>query len=172
MQNDPIQLSSFVYLIKAYFHAERFEEALETYIRFKDAAANTIESREYFDILILTNRLEEARKESDKINQPVMILFEAGLGLYESAVLHAKQGNKKEAETMLNQLKKKYPEMAYHISLVFTYAGEYEKAIDWLETAYKNKIWYLVYVNVEPAFKQLRNNARFQKLINLMNFPK
>ncbi len=173
LQNDPIQFSAFVYLIKAYFHAERFDKALETIVRFKDAAFPLlIESREYFDILILTNRLEEARKEADRINQPGLMLFEAGLGLYESTVLHAKQGNKKEAETMLNQLIKKYPEKAYHISLAFTYAGEYEKAIDWLETAYKNKIWYLVYVNVEPAFKQLRNSARFQKLINLMNFPK
>lgn len=173
LQNDPIQRTALLYLIKAYFNAERFEEALETYTRFKDAGVTQIiESREYFDILILTNRLEEARKEADRINKPGLILRDVGLVLYESAVLHAKQGNKKEAATMMDQLIRKYPEMAYHIALAFTYAGEYEKAIDWLETAYKNKIWYLVYVNVEPAFKQLGNNARFQKLINLMNFPK
>ena len=173
LQYDPIQRSALLYLITAYFHAERFEEAYETYTRYKNAGVTVLlERRIFFDILIFTNRLEEARKEADRINQPGIILFDPGLPLYESAVLYTKLGNKKEAETTIDQLIKKYPEMAYYISVAFAYAGEYEKAIDWLETAYKYKIWYLVFANVEPAFNPLRNNARFQKLINVLNFPK
>jgi hypothetical protein len=50
--------------------------------------------------------------------------------------------------------------------------GEDIKAMDWLEKSYISKEKKLVYVNVEPKFKGIRNNSRFKHLIKQMNFPK
>jgi len=87
-------------------------------------------------------------------------------------VINAKGGKKKESDRARNQLTEKYTNLPYYIALAYTYIGEIEKAVDWLETAYMNKDNNLVYVNVEPLFINLRTNSRFSKLMQQMNFPK
>ncbi len=46
-----------------------------------------------------------------------------------------------------------------------------EQALDWLEKAYEERNWYLVFINVDPTFDPLRDNPRFQQLLRRMNFP-
>ncbi|MBN2199981.1 MAG: protein kinase [Candidatus Aminicenantes bacterium] len=57
------------------------------------------------------------------------------------------------------------------IATLYVYAGEKEKALDWLEIAYEEKIQNLVYLNVYPKWDLLRDHPRFQELIRRMNFP-
>ncbi len=46
-----------------------------------------------------------------------------------------------------------------------------EQALDWLEKAYEERNWYLVFINVDPTFDPLRDNPRFQSFLPRMNFP-
>ena len=48
---------------------------------------------------------------------------------------------------------------------------EKEQAVDWLEKAYEERNWYLVFINVDPTFDPLRDNPRFQQLLRRMKFP-
>jgi len=57
------------------------------------------------------------------------------------------------------------------IATLYAYAGEKEKALDWLEVAYEEKMQNLVYLNVYPKWDPLRDHPRFQELIRRMNFP-
>ncbi len=57
------------------------------------------------------------------------------------------------------------------IAMLYAYAGEKRKALDWLEIAYQEKMQDLVYLNVYPHWDPLRDDPRFKELIRQMNFP-
>jgi len=167
LQYDPIQRTALSYFILANYYAGRHEEAFDALERKKleDLSPDAPIYRIYFDMLINKNNLEQARKEAEKItNSPSR--------LYELAIINAKAGNKKESDLAMNQLIEKHPERSYHIAMAYVHFEKFEKAVDWLEIAYKNKDKNLVYVNVEPLFKKFRTDTRFNKLILQMNFPK
>ena len=60
---------------------------------------------------------------------------------------------------------------AMDIATLYTYAGVKERALDWLEIAYEERMQNLVYLNVYPKWDPLRDDPRFQELIRRMNFP-
>ena len=49
--------------------------------------------------------------------------------------------------------------------------GEYEKAIQLLEQAYKENSWFLVFIQIEPWYDPIRKDQRFTDIINRMHFP-
>ena len=57
------------------------------------------------------------------------------------------------------------------VAQLYAHAGENDRALEWLERAYQERDTLLVYLNVEPHWDHLRNEARFQDLLRRMNFP-
>ena len=78
----------------------------------------------------------------------------------------------KEAKESLAKMIERFPNTYYAIAVLFSTMGEPEMAMDWLEKAYINKNKLVLYINVDPEFKKLRDNIRFRKIIERMNFPK
>jgi TolB-like protein len=56
------------------------------------------------------------------------------------------------------------------IARVYAYAGENERALDFLEMAYEDKDSGLVMMQTDPDWSPLRNTPRFQALLKRMNF--
>jgi hypothetical protein len=48
--------------------------------------------------------------------------------------------------------------------------GEEERAMDLLEESYRDRCNNLVFINVQPAFDNLRSSSRFTGLIQRMGF--
>jgi serine/threonine-protein kinase len=84
-----------------------------------------------------------------------------------------KEGGYKEAMRQAAEAMEARSNRAYamDIATLYTYAGEKERALDWLEIAFQEKIQNLVYLNVYPKWDPLRDDTRFQELIRRMNFP-
>ncbi len=56
-----------------------------------------------------------------------------------------------------------------NITMAYRIVGKHEKAIQYLQPSYKNREGTLVYIiNVEPLYKPLRDDIRFQKLVQAM----
>lgn len=164
MEIDPIQTTSLFYLIRAYYYAEYYKEAYDLnkkYNMFPVQNSDLVTT----DLFLQMNSPEESLKIIESFADS---LFQ----LYGKAIVNFKSGKKKDSNELLNQLIKKYPESEYVIAAAYARTGMIDKAIDWLEKAYKSRNRDLTYLNVEPAFKDLRNNIRFQKLLQRMNFPK
>jgi tetratricopeptide (TPR) repeat protein len=53
----------------------------------------------------------------------------------------------------------------------YIYAGDYDRAIEWLEKAYEVHHPTLPYISVNPLWDPLRSNPRFQDLLRRMNLP-
>ena len=164
MEIDPIQTTSLFYLIRAYFYAEYYSEASDLNKKYNMSPILNPDLVTA-DLVIQMNSPEESRKIIESVPDS---LFQ----LYGNTIVNFNSGKKKVSNELLNQLIKKYPESEYVIAVAYARTGMTEKAIDWLEKAYKSRNRDLTYMNVEPAFKEVRNNVRFQKLLQLMNFPK
>ncbi len=164
MEIDPIQTTSLFYLIRAYYYAEYYKEAYDLNKKYNMSPVQNSDLVTT-DLFLQMNSPEESLKIIESFADS---LFQ----LYGKAIVNFKSGKKKDSNELLNQLIKKYPESEYVIAAAYARTGMIDKAIDWLEKAYKSRNRDLTYLNVEPAFKDLRNNIRFQKLLQRMNFPK
>ncbi|NND34172.1 MAG: hypothetical protein HKN76_16415 [Saprospiraceae bacterium] len=49
--------------------------------------------------------------------------------------------------------------------------GEYDQALALLEQAFKEKSWFLIFIQIEPWYDPIRDQPRFQAILDKMNFP-
>ena len=48
---------------------------------------------------------------------------------------------------------------------VYATLGETDKAIDWLNKGYEQRVFSMFFVSVDPLFDPIRDDARFQELV-------
>jgi serine/threonine-protein kinase len=87
---------------------------------------------------------------------------------------YAMSGQKAEAYKLLNELqarsKQKYVS-PYYTALIYAGLGEIDQAFEYLEQAFEERQPYLVLVNVEPVFANLRSDQRFHNLLRRIGLP-
>ena len=112
----------------------------------------------YEESLEAARKLHAARGEFD-----VVEALERGWsrGGYREAMSEA-------AEALISQSN---PANAMRIATLLTYAGDTQRALDWLETAYRERLQNMVYLGVYPKWDPLRSDPRFQDLVRRMNLP-
>ena len=57
------------------------------------------------------------------------------------------------------------------VAYMYTYAGENDRALEWLERAYEARTIGMSFLNVAPGWDPLRDDPRFQDILRRMNFP-
>jgi serine/threonine-protein kinase len=84
------------------------------------------------------------------------------------------KGAKAEADTTLAELRtladRQYVPSST-VALVYAGLGNKAQALDWLEQAYQEHDFSIVFLDVVPWFKSLRSEPRFQQLVRRMQFP-
>jgi serine/threonine protein kinase/tetratricopeptide (TPR) repeat protein len=73
-------------------------------------------------------------------------------------------------EELLDQSKGKYVS-AYDIASIYTGLGDLPRALEWLDKAYQEHSGFMPYVSLDPRFKPLRRDERFQGLLHRMGLP-
>jgi Flp pilus assembly protein TadD len=87
----------------------------------------------------------------------------------------AKWGKRTEAFAIarqLSELSRTANLSVYYSGLVYAALGDLDKALEYMEQAYKEREGLLVYANVEPGFKDLRSDPRFIALLKRMGLRK
>src|SRR5215475_9379103 len=89
--------------------------------------------------------------------------------------IYAVSGQQTRAQTVAAQLeglrKTRYVSSLY-IALVYTGLGQKDKAFKWLDEAYDERCDYLVYLPTEPLADPLRDDPRFDELLQRLRLPK
>ena len=166
---DPHNFMYRTYLGIAFERSRRFDEAIVHYQKalameptFRDALGALRNSYHqkgmYEESLEVAKRLYVARGEHD-----VAEALERGRshGGYQEAMRQA-------AEALMARSN---PGNAMRVAALFTYAGDTERALDWLETAYRERLQNMIYLGVYPKWDPLRSDPRFQDLLRRMNLP-
>jgi tetratricopeptide (TPR) repeat protein len=73
-------------------------------------------------------------------------------------------------DSMIKQRTTRYVD-AYNIAWLYSVLGEQDEAVNWLETAYKEKSAEMYLVNVDPTLDRLRGHPRFEAVVKRMKFP-
>jgi serine/threonine protein kinase/Tfp pilus assembly protein PilF len=84
-------------------------------------------------------------------------------------------GKKDIALKILNQLlelSRKMYVSAYDVAAIYCGLKDFEQAFFWLEKAYDERAYLMIYLNVDPLMDPLRDQDRFQKLVQKINSPK
>jgi eukaryotic-like serine/threonine-protein kinase len=91
------------------------------------------------------------------------------------AYTYAMWGKKREAEEILQELQstqRKTEVSAYDFAVIYAGFQDVNKTLDWLEKAYVERSGRLVNLAVHPQFAFLRNERRFQNLVEKIWGPK
>lgn len=60
---------------------------------------------------------------------------------------------------------------SFFIAAVYAAMDKNDLAIQWLEKAYKDHEVEMYWLKVEPLFKPLHNDIRFQNIVNKIGYP-
>jgi hypothetical protein len=87
-------------------------------------------------------------------------------------MIYDKLGRHTEAETMLAKVRTIAGDrLAEGYADIYAQWGDTARALDWLETAMRNRDPYLAYTKVNPFFDPLRKEPRFQAIERALKFP-
>ena len=90
------------------------------------------------------------------------------------AFAYAKSGRKDEARKLIAELKEKAKERyvpPFWIAAIYVGLDEKDEAFAWLEKAYQDREWWLVWIKMDPKMDSLRSDARFIDLMRRVGFP-
>jgi TolB-like protein/class 3 adenylate cyclase len=60
---------------------------------------------------------------------------------------------------------------SFYVSMIYAQMGEIDMAFEWLEKAYQDHEVEMYWLKVEPPFKPLHNDPRWQQMLNKVGFP-
>ena len=89
--------------------------------------------------------------------------------------VYASSGNTSAARNILDTLfvgNKVEPVSPFFIALVYAGLNDKEKALEWLENAYKEKSGSVRYLKMEPRLQNLRNEPRYIALMKKIGLEK
>jgi len=155
-----------------YFLARRYDEALER----TNVALDLDPSFLPFTYLLGTLHMFKGNEQAAFAAYKRGIDISAGAASYLGGLgwAYANVGRTDDARMVLTQLremrKQKYV-MATNIALIHAELNEKEEALRWLEQGFEERAAWMVYLNTDPRYDNLRSEARFQELLRRMKFP-
>ena len=131
-----------------------------------------------YKIILLEENREEFPNAIRELQEDISnntVYFEY-LGTYALlASFFAKMGDSVRALSVLDTLRNKGDEDVQDLGAfahVYTFLGDYERAIDYLEQSYYRRDFLLLYtIKADPVYDPLRTHPRFKKLLQNLNLP-
>jgi serine/threonine-protein kinase len=169
---DPLSLAINAIVGYVFFHARRYDEAIAQYRSTLELNAGFYPAHLFLGWAYEQQKLyDEAISEYRKA-----IALEQGSPRVAAylALGYAAAGKRTEALKIisnLRQLSKQRYVSPYGIAQVYTALGDFDQAFAWLEKAYEERPYELLYLKVDPRNDPLRSDPRFQDLLRRMNFP-
>lgn len=168
---DPLSPVSSADLVRAYYFARRYDEAVETNRKALEMESNFAIARLVAGAAYEQKGMyEEAVAELQKANN-----FPGGLPEAMGALGHAyaMSGKRSEALTVLKELKL-MSERRYVSPLAFAMLsaglGDKDRALEYLEKAAEDRDGWLINLRVEPRFDVLHAEPRYVDLLRRLGF--
>jgi serine/threonine protein kinase/tetratricopeptide (TPR) repeat protein len=153
------------------YYARRFEESISHYQKIVSEFPNY--GLAYYGLskgLRIQGRTKEALQA---IGNAKRIFGDSNFIRLSEAETYAADGDKEKVQKILNELHKISKDhfvSPYHLALVYSHLGDKENALASLEKASEIKDAWLNWFGVEPIFDFLRDDERFQKILEAIGY--
>lgn len=154
------------------YYARRYEEAI-SHLR------SVLQTNPKFPLAHLW--LGRAYEQKGMYPEAITEFEQAGTALKDWPVIiaaaghaYGRWGHKSDATAALhrmNELTKEEYVTPYGMALIFAGLNDREQAIHWLQKAYEDRSHWLVWLNLDPRFDNVRSDPRFADLLRRMHFP-
>jgi serine/threonine-protein kinase len=171
-QLDPLSPSIIRDTGRILYYGRRYDEAIAQCRQALDLDAR-------FEVALLTlgDALVQKRMYQEAIASYQKAAEVAGVATRSKALLayaYAAAGNRGEAQKRLEELlvlPKDRPLPAFDLALVYTGMGMKREALEWLEKAFQEHHYRLIYIGVDPLFAPLRDDPGFADLLRRIGLP-
>jgi TolB-like protein/DNA-binding winged helix-turn-helix (wHTH) protein/Tfp pilus assembly protein PilF len=163
---DPVSISMNFSLGWRLYMARQYDQAIEQ-------LRNTLDMDPSFALPRMV--LGQAYEQKGSYPQAIAELQKAASTSHDSPLMlgalghaYGASGNRSDAEKVLAQLmeqsKKQYVS-PFYVAIVYAGLAENDKAVDWLEKAFKDRSNAIIFSKVDPQLDTLRSTPRFQSLL-------
>jgi len=171
---DPLSLVINSDLGLAFYFARQYNQAIEQFRRTLEIEPDYIYIHlylgwAYFQKSMYEEALEEFLKEKE-LSKDWNPLLETWIG-----VTFVKMDKRKKAQEILDELIKRSKQMYVspnHIATVYFALGDNDEGFRWLDKAYTERDYWLLWLKIEPFFDNVRTNSKFKALLKKMGLEK
>jgi TolB-like protein/DNA-binding winged helix-turn-helix (wHTH) protein len=153
------------------YYARRYEEAM-TQLR------SVLQTSPHFPLAHLW--LGRTYEQKGMYPEAITEFEQAGIALKDWPVIiaaaghaYGRWGHKSEATGALRrmtELTKEEYVTPYGVALIFAGLNDKEQTMKWLQNAYEDRSHWLVWLNLDPRFDNVRSDPHFQELLQRMKF--
>ncbi|HZN01746.1 MAG TPA: tetratricopeptide repeat protein, partial [Pyrinomonadaceae bacterium] len=162
---EPFSLTIYSDYIRNLYYAGRLDEARQESLKLMQMDPNFGRARYELGLV-----LEEEGKWDEAIaefklalkSQPDNVAALTALGHAQG--LAGKKADAEKIISRLQELSKQQYVSPFQTAVVYAGIDERKLALDWLEKAQQERFNWLPFVQIDPVFKNLRSEARFQQL--------
>ena len=169
---DPV--SAIIHASRGWLQYQRrqFDAAIEESRKTLEIDANFVRAHNYIGMsLMKQGRPTDALVDFIEANR---LTSSAPVTQAQLAGAYAKAGRLDDTHAILANLLKpgKYPYVSpADIAEVYIWMGDNDRAMDWLQKAYDERSFAMVYLGVHPAYDPIRHDPRFLKLLEKLALP-
>ena len=156
-------LSDYIELCNAFpdFYTAKYDKALERIIRFSEINPPFI-----WGLWYLSRTYSLIGKKAEAVEVVKKIFSYMGANEIVQAMEKAGIDNTFQiAANILAGIYQQHYSSPYDIAILFSHAGNQEKALHWLDIAFEEMDPKLHFLNVDPEWKDVRNNERFAEYV-------
>ncbi len=167
---DPISLAPSYSLGQLLLFNKQYDKALEQSQKLYEIAPDSYLSPFLLgSIYLYQQNYEDAIVELKKCYE-----LSGGKGQYAATLAKAYVGNgNKEAalnvfdELITYSMQNNIPALGW--AQIYSSLGDMDKSLDWLEKAYENRNYWILFIHLDPLFDILRDEPRFKTLLKKLN---
>ena len=165
LEQDPLSISSYTMLARAYNAMEHLPEAAEAFRKGLEISPEATSIRA-LRALVLAGMGQHEEALAEALAEPA-----EWARLFALGIVHFNNGRPEESKRALESLIASYAtSSAYQIAVVFAVRGEVDSAFEWLERAYAQRDSGLSFVRVHWQFRPLHSDPRWLPLMKKMGF--
>lgn len=148
------------------FYLGRYQESIDWLNKLKEMDPNFYSI--YFALADVYTAKKNYGEAIENLNKTILLCGENSEFTANLAYVYAISGDKTKAETILEELQNTKKEYVSPVFVAMIYAGlnDKEKAFEWLNRAYDEHSEYLIFLNTDPKFAMLKEDPRFEILLN------
>ena len=172
MDLEPLSWMLNFYLGFTYYIARKFEKAISQILRALELDSNNLANHRYLaDAYAYVNQPKKAIEECER----VIALGRGAMSLQlPASATYSKAGEPAMARDLLEQAKRDWKpdgRSSFFIAAAEARLGQVDRAFEWLERAFEERVGLLIYFKVHPMLDELRIDPRFEALAKRIGIP-